>query len=233
MIGKLIKNSLVATMMVGAIFATYITTTLCVERHVAKEQITYNVLIEGVEYSGYQISQQWIGSGVIIDPNGLILTAGHCVKDANYIKVTLNDGRSFKTSVYYESQVSDVGLIKIPAKGLPAVKFGDSNDLKKGMHVYNIGNSLGIWDNDIIYGKVWKNNFRRLVFNKVLGVDTSYIFCNYSVHQGDSGGGLYYKNLMVGIVVLGGRGVSWSVPTTEINKVLRKYKMQKVLIPLN
>jgi len=218
--------------MIGVWICVYSITTVYVERYVAKEQVVYNVLIEGVKHSEYR-AVKWIGSGVIINSDGLILTAGHCVKDADYIKVTLNDGRSFKVTSYYESQTSDVGLIKIDANDLPAVEFGDSDDLKKGMHVYNIGASEGIWDNDIIHGKVWKNDFKRLAFNKILEVDTEYIFCNYGAYPGDSGGGLYYKNLMVGIVAMGGDGLSWSVPTIEINKVLRKYGKQKMLISLD
>jgi len=84
-----------------------------------------------------------MGSGVIVSPDGTILTNAHVVKGADEIKVTLSDKRSFKAKVVGADVDSDIAVIKIDASNLPTAELGDSDKLRVGEIVLAIGNPLG------------------------------------------------------------------------------------------
>ena len=73
-----------------------------------------------------------MGSGVIITPDGYIVTNNHVVEGADKLDITLNDNRTFNGRVIGTDPSTDLALIKIDAKDLPIVKFGDSDNLKVG-----------------------------------------------------------------------------------------------------
>lgn len=84
--------------------------------------------------------QMGLGSGVIIDPEGYILTNEHVVSGAEKITVTLSDGREFKAEIKGKDARADLAIIKINAKDLPVAVLGDSDDLRIGQWVVAIGN---------------------------------------------------------------------------------------------
>jgi serine protease Do len=85
-----------------------------------------------------------LGSGVIIDPQGYVLTNEHVVADAEKITVTLTDGREFTGTVKGKDPRADLAVVKIDAKDLPVVSLGDSSQLKAGQWVVALGNPLGL-----------------------------------------------------------------------------------------
>jgi serine protease Do len=87
--------------------------------------------------------QSGLGSGVIIDKDGYILTNEHVVQDADKITVTLPDGREFKGTLKGADSRSDLALIKIKADNLPVAVLGDSDSLKIGQWVVAVGNPFG------------------------------------------------------------------------------------------
>ena len=87
--------------------------------------------------------QQGSGSGVIIRPDGYIVTNNHVVANATKVEVTLNNNKSYEATVVGTDPVTDVALIKIEAEGLPTVAFGDSDRLRLGEWVLAIGSPLG------------------------------------------------------------------------------------------
>lgn len=87
--------------------------------------------------------QKGAGSGVIVDSSGLILTNEHVIKDATEISVTLVDKRQFKGTVVGRDASSDIALVKVEGKNLPAAALGDSNNLSIGEWVIAIGNPYG------------------------------------------------------------------------------------------
>ena len=95
-----------------------------------------------------------VGSGVIYDANGWILTNKHVVQGSDTMKVELNDGRVFDGSVYGIDTLTDLAIVKIDASGLPAVKLGDSSALKVGQLVVAIGSPLGTYTNSVTSGIV-------------------------------------------------------------------------------
>lgn len=84
------------------------------------------------------------GSGVIIREDGYILTNNHVVQQADEIKVTLSDARTFKGKIIGKDKYTDLALIKIPASGLPVAKMASSKDIRPGDWAIAIGSPLGL-----------------------------------------------------------------------------------------
>ena len=89
------------------------------------------------EYSAY-------GSGVIISEDGYIVTNNHVVQDAERISVTLNDKRVLEAQLIGTDPATDLALIKVNAKGLKALEFGDSDSARVGQPVLAIGNPFNL-----------------------------------------------------------------------------------------
>ena len=88
--------------------------------------------------------QHGAGSGVIVTKDGYILTNNHVVDDADEVKVALQDGREFTAKVVGRDPKTDVAVIKIDAKDLPAVEMADSDKIEVGDVVLAVGNPFGI-----------------------------------------------------------------------------------------
>src|SRR5699024_5664505 len=100
-----------------------------------------------------RIVPRGVGSGFIISEDGYVLTNNHVVADSKEIFVTLTDGKEYKASVVGLDERTDVALIKIDAKDLPAVKIGQPSCLKKGQWVLAIGSPFGL-DSTVTVGVV-------------------------------------------------------------------------------
>lgn len=92
------------------------------------------------------VPEQGSGSGIILTPDGYILTNAHVVKDAQRLEVTLLDGTTYKAKLIGGDVSKDVALIKIDtgARKLPTLEIGDSDHLQVGQMVYAIGNPFGL-----------------------------------------------------------------------------------------
>lgn len=88
--------------------------------------------------------QSGLGSGVIVDKDGYILTNNHVIKDADEIKVKLSDKREFKGKVIGTDIKTDLAVIKIDSNHLPVLRLGDSDKLKVGETVIAVGNPFGL-----------------------------------------------------------------------------------------
>ena len=88
--------------------------------------------------------QGGLGSGVIVGADGHILTNHHVIDDADRIRVDLADGRSFSAKLVGSDAASDLAVLKIDAKGLPTLPYGDSDRMKVGDVVLAFGNPLGV-----------------------------------------------------------------------------------------
>ena len=84
------------------------------------------------------------GSGVIISPDGYIVSNNHVVEGATQIQVTLNDKRTFKANVISTDPNTDLALLKVDAKELPFIKFGDSEKVQVGEWALAVGNPFNL-----------------------------------------------------------------------------------------
>ena len=88
--------------------------------------------------------ERGLGSGVIVSQDGFILTNNHVVDGANEVQVELPDKRTFTAKVVGTDPASDLAVVKIPAKDLPTLPLGDSDNVKVGDVVLAVGNPLGV-----------------------------------------------------------------------------------------
>ena len=98
-----------------------------------------------VTFRGRDGERQGLGSGFIIDPNGLIATNLHVIGEARPISVELQDGRKFDvTAIEATERSHDLAILRIDAKDLPALPLGNSDDLQDGQPIVAIGNPVGL-----------------------------------------------------------------------------------------
>ncbi len=128
------------------------------------------------------------GSGFIIDPDGLIMTNHHVVDGADELTVHLHDKREFKAKVLGSDAKTDIAVIKIDAKGLPAAKLGKSEKVKVGEWVAAIGAPFGL-DNTVTQGIVSAVS-RNLPDDQFV----PFIQTDVAVNPGNSGGPLFNMN---------------------------------------
>ena len=149
---------------------------------------------QGGEQPQQHQKRSGLGSGFIIDPDGYILTNAHVVDDADEITVKLNDKKEYKATVVGLDKLTDVALIKIDAKNLPAVTMGSSEALKPGEWVVAIGAPFG-FEHTVTAGIVSFKG-RTMADNVVV----PFIQSNVAVNPGNSGGPLFnMKGEAVGI----------------------------------
>src|SRR6266498_5464066 len=137
-----------------------------------------------------EVLQRGMGSGVIVSPDGHILTNHHVIDGAEGIKVDLNDGRSFDAKVIGSDKPSDLALLKINAGNLPVLPLGDSDRVKVGDVVLAIGNPLSIGQTvtmGIISAKGRQTGLSNGSFEDFLQTDAP-------INQGNSGGPLVNTN---------------------------------------
>ncbi len=138
------------------------------------------------------------GSGIIISDDGYILTNNHVVKNAIDVEVTLKDKREFKAKIIGADPLTDLGVIKIDAKDLPAAYLGDSDKLKVGTWVMAIGNPLSL-TSTVTAGIVSATNRSLRLIKDSYGVE-DFIQTDAAINPGNSGGALVDLNgAVVGI----------------------------------
>lgn len=129
-----------------------------------------------------------LGSGVIVSPDGYIVTNNHVVKDADKLQVTLHDQRTLPAKVVGTDPATDLAVVKIDASGLSSAAFGDSSVLRPGQTVIAIGDPLGM-DFSVTRGIVSATNRNR---SRSDGPDArgSFIQTDAPINHGNSGGPL-------------------------------------------
>jgi Do/DeqQ family serine protease len=169
------------------------------------------------------------GSGVIISPDGYIVTNNHVIEEATKLKVKLNDGRTFDAKLIGTDPTTDVALIKIEGEDLPTLKFGNSDDLRLGEWVLAIGSPFNL-QSTITAGIVSAKARHLGVIDEDFPVE-SFIQTDAAVNPGNSGGALVNtRGELVGIntVIKSSTGsyigYSFAVPETIVRKVVMDLK---------
>ena len=133
---------------------------------------------------------QGAGSGVIITPDGYIVTNNHVIKDASEIEVTLNNNKTYKATVIGTDLRADISLIKIEATDLAYIPFGNSNDMKIGEWVLAVGNPFNL--TSTVTAGIVSAKARDL--NAGDGSPQSFIQTDAAINPGNSGGALVNIN---------------------------------------
>jgi len=161
-----------------------------------------------------------LGSGFIIDHDGMILTNAHVVREAKEVTVKLQDRREFKARVLGSDPVTDVAVLKIDAKDLPVVHIGDSQQIQVGDPVMAIGAPFGFTES-ATQGIVSAKG-RSLPGDSVV----PFIQTDAAVNPGNSGGPLFNaQGQVIGINAQifsrtgGYEGLSFSIPIDVVMKV--------------
>ncbi len=188
-----------------------------------------------------QIAQGY-GSGVILSEDGYIVTNNHVIERAQKIKVILNDRREFEAKLIGTDPSTDIALLKIEAKNLPFLTFGNSNDLKLGEWVLAVGNPFNL--TSTVTAGIVSSLGRNLRINEDQYSIESFIQTDAAVNPGNSGGALVnQQGNLVGInTAIASRtgsytGYSFAVPVTIVQKVIADLKqygeVQRALLGVN
>ena len=174
------------------------------------------------------------GSGVIISADGYIVTNNHVIDKATEIEVTLNDKRTFSAEVIGVDKSTDIALIKIDAKDLDPIVFGNSDNLKIGEWVLAIGNPFNLTSTvtaGIISAKARSIN----ILSQERSIE-SFIQTDAAINPGNSGGALVNSagelvgiNTAIASQTGSYAGYAFAVPTTIVSKVVSDLKQYGVV----
>ena len=167
--------------------------------------------------------ERGLGSGVIVDPNGLIITNNHVVNKADEIKVFLSDKREFKAKLVGTDAKTDVAVLKIEASGLPTVTWADSDRLEVGEFVLAVGNPFGLTQT-VTLGIV-----SALGRSAGIAEYEDFIQTDAAINPGNSGGALVnVRGELVGINTAiysqsgGNMGIGFAVPSNMAHSIMEQ-----------
>ncbi|MDD2366757.1 MAG: DegQ family serine endoprotease [Desulfuromonadaceae bacterium] len=159
-----------------------------------------------------------LGSGFLISNDGFIVTNDHVVRDAESIQVKLSNDKVYDAKVVGGDQKSDIAVIKIDAKDLPAAVLGDSDKLEVGQWAVAIGNPFGL-DRTMTVGVISATG------RSNMGIETyeNFIQTDASINPGNSGGPLLnIYGEVIGIntaIVAAGQGIGFAIPVNMAKPV--------------
>jgi len=192
---------------------------------IVREQVPEYFRQFGVQ--GREQKQRGLGSGVIISPDGYILTNNHVVEEADELKVLLGDDREFTAKLIGTDPKTDVAVIKIEAENLPTVTLADSAKLRVGDVVFAIGNPLGVGQT-VTMGIVSATGRKVGILDEVAGYE-DFIQTDAAINQGNSGGALIdARGRLVGInsAILsnsqGNIGIGFAIPINLASQIMHQ-----------
>jgi serine protease DegQ len=166
--------------------------------------------------------QVGLGSGVIISPDGYILTNNHVVEGADEIEVTLNDSRSARAKVIGTDPDTDLAVLRISLDRLPVITLGNSDTLQVGDQVLAIGNPFGV-------GQTVTSGIVSALGRNQLGINTfeNFIQTDAAINPGNSGGALVdVGGQLMGVNTAiysrsgGSMGIGFAIPVSTAKQVL-------------
>ena len=183
---------------------------------------------EGEQGQPRERRQRGLGSGVIVSPDGYILTNNHVVAGATEIEVTLKDKRQLKATIVGTDPRTDIAVLKIPATGLATATIGNSSKMRVGDVVLAIGDPFGIGQT-VTMGIVSATGRRTLDIEGPGGYE-DFIQTDASINPGNSGGALVNtRGELIGINTAiisngggGNQGIGFAVPIDMARHVMEQ-----------
>src|SRR5690349_14397502 len=161
------------------------------------------------------------GSGFIVRPDGYILTNFHVVEAADKIEVKLKDGREFTAKVVGTDEKTDIAVIKIDAKDLPAAQLGDSDAVRVGQFAFAIGAPFKL-DYTFTYGVISGKGRTKLLPTAGYSI-SDYLQTDASINPGNSGGPLCdIDGKVIGMnTLINGlnRGLGFAIPINMVKEI--------------
>ena len=171
---------------------------------------------------GTERPAQSLGSGFIIDRNGIVVTNAHVIEGASRITVTLLDGRELDADVLGSDRDADIAVLKVKASNLPAIPLGKSSDLMIGETVIAIGNPFGL-SNTVTAGLLSAQG-RTVPSERGERVFTDFLQTDASINPGNSGGPLVnIGGDVIGIntaIIQGASGIGFAIPADRARRVI-------------
>jgi len=166
-----------------------------------------------------------MGSGIIFDSNGGILTNHHIVEDAERVEVLTPDGKKFQGEVLGSDRMSDVAVVRVDGEGLPAVKLGDSDKLVPGQIAIAIGNPYGfLLPGPAVTVGVVSGLKRQLHVEGHMYEDL--IQTDASINPGNSGGPLVDSSgMVVGVNTANipfAQGIGFAIPINSARRIAKE-----------
>jgi len=186
-------------------------------------------LFGGPSPTPWQHKERGQGSGVIVTPDGYILTNNHVVDGASTVRVTLADKREFDGRIIGTDEKSDVAVLKIDATGLPSLALGDSSSVQVGDVALAIGNPFGL-EQTVTMGIISATG------RGGLGIEQyeDFIQTDAAINPGNSGGALINsRGELIGIntAILsnaggGNQGIGFAIPANMAQKIMNAIRNQ-------
>jgi Do/DeqQ family serine protease len=169
-----------------------------------------------------QPEQTGLGSGVVISPDGVVVTNFHVIEGASDVQVELQDSRRVAAKVIGTDPESDLAVLRIGLDRLPVITVGDSDAVKVGDQVLAIGNPFGV-------GQTVTSGIVSALGRTQLGINTfeNFIQTDAAINPGNSGGALVDVNAnLIGINTAiysrsgGSMGIGFAIPTSTVKQVV-------------
>ena len=165
------------------------------------------------------VTDESVGSGLIVESDGVILTNYHVVARSEEIDVALADGRRFEADLVGADAATDLAVLRIDVKDLPKAEWADSDTVEVGEMAWAIGNPFGL-DRTITYGIVSAVGRRGVVDNPF----QEFLQTDAAINPGNSGGPLvdvhgHVMGITTAIVGKGFRGIGFAIPSNTARRV--------------
>ena len=165
------------------------------------------------------ITDESVGSGVIVEADGVIITNYHVVAQSDEIDVLLSDGRRFEADLVGADAATDLAVLRIKAQNLPKAEWANSDEVEVGEMAWAIGNPFGL-DRTITYGIVSAVGRRGVVGNPF----QEFLQTDASINPGNSGGPLvdvhgHVMGITTAIIGKGFRGIGFAIPSNTARRV--------------
>jgi serine protease DegQ len=176
----------------------------------------------GDQSQGQQLEQTGLGSGVVISPDGVVVTNFHVIEGASDVQVELQDSRRATAKVLGTDPETDLAVLRIVLDRLPVIAVGDSDAIKVGDQVLAIGNPFGV-------GQTVTSGIVSALGRTQLGINAfeNFIQTDAAINPGNSGGALVDANgNLIGINTAiysrsgGSMGIGFAIPTSTVNQVV-------------